>query len=135
MFIDLAVQRHDSINMVVRSSQDRGSRRCADRIGHITVVEFHPLCSEAIYIGRVIDACAVGTNSLGRMVIGKYENYVGALLGHSWSSKIVLGRYGQCSDFKLPQRISVEQFLSYRPLFTEHKGMERFHEKKGCHLV
>lgn len=95
MLVDLAFQRHDSIDMVVRSSQDRGPRRCADRVGDIAVVEHHTLHGEPIYVGRVIDARAVGTDGLGRMVVGKDEDDVGALLRHSCPSRAVFKRAEQ----------------------------------------
>lgn len=86
MLVNLAVQRHDSIDMVVRSSQDRCPRRCADRVGDVAVVELHTLRGKTVNVGCVVDASAVGTDGLGRMVVGKDEDDVWAFLCHcrSW---------------------------------------------------
>lgn len=68
--------------MIIRSSQDRRPRRGTDRVGNIAVVELHPLRGKPVNVGGVVDASAVGTDRLGRMVVGKDEDDVRPFLRH-----------------------------------------------------
>lgn len=86
MLVNLAVQRHDSVDMVIRSSQDRCPRRCANRVGDVAVVELHTLRGQTVNVGCVVDASAIGTDGFGCMVIGKDEDDVRAFLRHCRSS-------------------------------------------------
>lgn len=55
VFVDLAVECHGSVDVVVGASQDGSARRSADAVCHIAVVEEHAFFGETVEIGCFVD--------------------------------------------------------------------------------
>lgn len=82
VLVDLAIQRHHAIDMVMRAGQNGSTRRCAYRVGHIAVIEQHSFLGDAIEVRRVVDSVAVRGYGFGGVVIGHDEQDVGACRCH-----------------------------------------------------
>lgn len=76
--VDLGVERHDAVDVVVRAAEHGGARRRADAVGDVAVVEAHALVGDAVEVGRAVDAGAVARDGLGRVVVRHDEDDVGA---------------------------------------------------------
>ena len=75
-------QRRHTVDMVVGTSQDRGSTRCADGVCTEAVVETHPVLRYSVKIGRLIDAAAVAAHGMRGVVVGHDEQDVGPAILH-----------------------------------------------------
>lgn len=78
VFVDLAVQGHDPVHVVVGACKDGGAAGSADGVGHVAVVEFHAVVVESVDVGGVVDVGVVGADGFGGVVVGHNEDDVGA---------------------------------------------------------
>lgn len=81
VLVDLAVQCHDPVHVVVGACEDCGAAGRTDRVGHVAVVEFHPIVVKPVDVGGVVDVGVVGADGFGGVVVGHYEEDVGAGCG------------------------------------------------------
>ena len=77
------VQGGHAVDVIVRAGEDGRAGGAANGIGAKTVVKAHAALGDAVEVGRGVDAAAIATHGVGRVVVGHNEEDVGA--GHERS--------------------------------------------------
>ena len=65
--------------------RNHGAAGRADRVGAEAVVEAHATVGDTVEVGRAVDAAAVATHGVRRVVVGHDEEDVWARVGHGKS--------------------------------------------------
>jgi hypothetical protein len=58
------IERHDQVDVAVGSRQDRSTRRCANTVRYVTVVEEHAFFRDLVKVWGVVDASAIRGDGL-----------------------------------------------------------------------
>ena len=77
--VERRIERSHSINVIVCAGQDSCPARCTDRVGAESRVHPNPLGRNPINIGCVINAAAIGRDSVRRMVVAHDKYDVGTV--------------------------------------------------------
>ena len=78
--VEVGANGGDTVDVVVGAGQDAGPARLAQGVGAEAVVESHPLSSDAVEVGGLVDAAAITAHGVGGVIVGHDEEDVG--LGH-----------------------------------------------------
>ncbi len=87
--VEMCLKRCHTVHMIVSAGENGGPAWCADRVGHITVIQLHSFICYTVDVGGAVNGHSIGADSFRGIVIGHYEQNIGSIGLHPLVARVL----------------------------------------------